>query len=314
MRWVAYRTADNPAARMGVVVGEQIRGTERTRRLLDLLADTATLGQAGEEAISRPSEVVELDKAILLSPIDVPPSIRDFMAFEEHVVTGMRKAGRVMDPLWYEDPAFYFSNPAAVRGPYDDIPVPPGSNMFDFELELCAVIGAPGENLTPAEAERHIAGYMILCDWSARDLQFREIVHGLGPVKGKDTATTLGPALVTPDELEDVRAGLGYDLQMTATINGMCVSQGNWKDIYWSFGEMISYASRGTEVRAGDIFGSGTVGTGCLFETIDEPGGFGRYLRPGDQLVIEVERLGSIANTVVPGQVVHPLPPRQRHS
>ena len=162
-----------------------------------------------------------------LAPVPDPPSIRDFYAFEEHVKTSAQALGREVSPVWYEIPLFYFTNPAATRGPCDDIPVTPGSARFDYELEIAAVVGRPGSDLDPAVAERHIAGYMVMCDWSARDLQAQEMAGRLGPAKGKDSATSFSAFLVTPDELEDRRAGNAYDLEMTASVNGRPYSSGD---------------------------------------------------------------------------------------
>jgi 2-keto-4-pentenoate hydratase/2-oxohepta-3-ene-1,7-dioic acid hydratase in catechol pathway len=230
------------------------------------------------------------------------------MAFEEHVRTSSRALGHDVNPVWYEIPLFYFTNPAAVRGPHDDIPVAPGSNAFDYELEIGAVIGRAGADLDPARAEEHIAGYMIMCDWSARDLQEHEMRGRLGPAKGKDTATSFSAALVTPDELEPYRAGNAYSLAMTASVNGKVYSRGTFSAIHWRFGELLAYASRGTTLRTGDIIGSGTVGTGCILELSLVHGGDAYpWLRPGDRVRLEVEQLGVIESTVVPGPPVVPL-------
>jgi 2-keto-4-pentenoate hydratase/2-oxohepta-3-ene-1,7-dioic acid hydratase in catechol pathway len=203
---------------------------------------------------------------------------------------------------------FYFSNPAAVIGPYDPVPIAPGSQRFDYELEIGAVVGRAGSDLSPQEAEAHIAGYLVLSDWSARDLQAEETRHGLGPVKGKDTATSIGPYLVTPDELADVRRGNAYDLTMTATVNGKPYSAGNFADIHWTYGQLLAYASRGTRLVPGDIIGSGTVGTGCILELSLVHGSAAYpWLQVGDLVRLEVERLGAIEAKIVPGRPVIPL-------
>jgi fumarylacetoacetate (FAA) hydrolase len=206
-----------------------------------------------------------------------------------------------MDPLWFEQPAFYFSSPYAVTGE-GDIPIPPGCERFDFELEVAAIVGAPGKNVTPQEGEELVIGYCIMNDWSARDIQQHEMKLSMGPVKGKDTATSLGPWLVTKDELDDVREGTGYRLEMSCQVNGKPYSKAQWSDVYWSFGEMVSYAARGSEVRPGDVLGSGTCGTGCILELAqtyseDEY----PWLVPGDEVVSSIERLGSLRNRIVPG-------------
>jgi 2-keto-4-pentenoate hydratase/2-oxohepta-3-ene-1,7-dioic acid hydratase in catechol pathway len=285
-----------------------IHGLGEPSTLLALLGDDATLMRPAERALASPLEIVPLAGAQLRAPVPVPPSIRDFMAFESHVANSRRRLGQEVDPDWYELPVFYFTNPSAVCGPHEDVAISPGSSQFDYELEIAAVVGRPGTNLSPAQAESHIAGYMVMCDWSARDLQLREMRQLLGPAKGKDSATSLGPALVTPDELESRRQGRAYDLQMTASVNGVPYSSGNLAELYWSFGQMLAYASRGTSVAIGDVFGSGTVGSGCILE-LSGLHGADRYpwLRPGDEVRLEVEELGAIVTRITEAAPVVPL-------
>jgi 2-keto-4-pentenoate hydratase/2-oxohepta-3-ene-1,7-dioic acid hydratase in catechol pathway len=215
-----------------------------------------------------------------------------------------------MDPDWYELPVFYFSNPVALVGPFDDVAVPPGTAALDFELEVAAIVGMGGADLDPGTAQRHIAGYAVMNDWSARDIQRREMKLSMGPVKGKDFATTLGPFLVTPDEVEPLRKDQAFDLAMSARVNGEEYSRASLSDIYWSFGEMLAYASRGTQVVPGDIIGSGTCGSGCILE-LSLVHGEERYpwLKPGDLVELEVEKLGRTANRVVEGPALKPLRP-----
>lgn len=265
--------------------------------------------------VERPG--ISRDEVTLLSPVLNPPSVRDFMAFEEHVTTSFAALGRSVDPAWYDLPVFYFTNPAAVIGPDTPVPMAPGTCEWDFELELAAVISRPGSDLTPRAAADHIAGYTLLCDWSARDHQQAEMPVGLGPSKGKDTATTLGPALVTPDELLDRRDGKGFDIELTASVNGRTYSTGNWRTIYWSFPEMIAYASRGTTLRPGDVIGSGTVGTGCILElSLTHGTETYPYLAPGDRVELHADRLGTLNLEVATGAPVVPFaaaePTRQR--
>jgi len=248
---------------------------------------------------------IALSEVRLLPPVE-PPAVRDFVTFEEHV-EGVRRsidhAAGVPD-AWYDAPAFYFTNPHALIGAHDDVPVPPGCTVLDFELEVAVVISRDGRDLTPGDAREHIAGYTLFNDWSARDLQAREMRVGLGPCKGKDTATTLGPYLVTPDELEPYRDADGFlDLGLTAAINGQVVGRDLLSNMSWTFEEMISYASRGTRVAAGDVLASGACGNGgCLAELW---GLRGRHepppLRPGDTVTLTADMLGTIANTVVRG-------------
>ncbi|MCS3844037.1 fumarylacetoacetate hydrolase family protein [Microbacterium sp. AK031] len=236
-----------------------------------------------------------------------PPTVRDFYAFEDHVKAGRHSRGLDMDPLWYGQPVFYFSNPYAVSGA-GDVRATPRSAEFDFEMEVAAVLWGGGANLAPSSAEELIAGYCIMNDWSGRDVQREEMRMSMGPVKGKDTTTSLGPILVTSDELEDARRGNGFDLTMRVSVNGTELSVSNLDDIHWSFGEMISYASRGTEVRAGDVIGSGTANGGCLLELRARAGGSAiDWLRPGDEVEISVDRLGTLCNTVRAAESVIPL-------
>jgi 2-keto-4-pentenoate hydratase/2-oxohepta-3-ene-1,7-dioic acid hydratase in catechol pathway len=300
MRWVTYVSPVDGRERAGVLRDGAIRGVREP--LIDLLAHERLA------PVVDPVEIVPQADARLRAPVPSPPSIRDFMAFEEHVVTSMHAMRREVDPVWYEIPVFYFTNPASVRGARDPVEISPGSAAFDYELEVAAVIGRPGANIPVAAAAEHIAGYSILCDWSARDLQELEMREGLGPAKGKDTATSFGPWLVTPDELEDRRKRKGFDLAMTASVNGTKYSTGNLADLFWSFEQMISFASRGTELRTGDVIGSGTVGTGCILELSRVHGTETfPWLRPGDRVRIEVERLGSVESTIRPAQPLQPL-------
>jgi 2-keto-4-pentenoate hydratase/2-oxohepta-3-ene-1,7-dioic acid hydratase in catechol pathway len=259
-------------------------------------------------------EVVPLDGLRLLPPLD-PPSIRDFLTFEQHV-EGMARnhvPPREISPQWYEAPTFYFTNPHSLVGAHDDVEVPPGCELLDFELEVAAVIGADGRDLTPEAAHEHIVAYTIFNDWSARDLQFAEMQVGLGPAKGKDSASTLGPWLVSASELEPYRRGDRLDLQLSVSVNGREIGSDSLANMAWSFEELVAYASRGTWVRAGDVLGSGTCGSGCLAEL------WGRSdrreppaLQVGDVVSMTVEGIGSIANRVVAGVAPQPIPKAKR--
>ncbi len=243
---------------------------------------------------------VPLEEVRLRAPIELPPSVRDFYAFEQHVKTARANRGLGMIPEWYDFPVFYFSNHRAIYGPEDQIPYPQHSKALDFELEMACVIGQAGRDIPAEQASAYIAGYCVMNDWSARDLQMEEMKLNMGPVKGKDFATSLGPWLVTPDELAAKQASQGaterYDLTMTARLNGQEISRGNFKDIYFSFPQMIERASLNAWLVPGDILGSGTVGTGCLLEFGDKRE---RYLQPGDIMELEIEGLGLLRNTVV---------------
>ena len=209
-----------------------------------------------------------------------------------------RRGGEVPE-AWYRLPIFYFSNVSEVRGPGDPVWSPAASTELDYELEVAAVIDTPAVNLSGDRGEEAIGGYTIFNDWSARDLQREETAVRLGPAKGKDFASSFGPWLVTPDELADVRAPgtNGPDLAMTAEVNGVETSRGRWSDAQFSFGEMIARASADARLRPGDLLGSGTVGTGCLLEVKDET--IGRYLEPGDEITLRIERLGALRTPIV---------------
>ena len=229
-------------------------------------------GQAREHAEFR------LDDVRLLPPVRRPPSVRDFYAFEEHVKNARAVTGRgEVPPEWYEIPAFYFSNPAAIYGPGDEIPKPPETNELDYELEVAAIIGAEGR----------IGGFTIMNDWSARDLQRKEMKVGLGPSKGKDFATSLGPIVVTPDEFD------GTSATMVARVNGEERSRGELAEMHHSWETIVAQAARNTRLLPGDVLGSGTVGTGCIFEHGD-----GRWLQRGDVVELEVEGIGVLRNRI----------------
>lgn len=299
MRFVTFATADGP--RCGVLDGAVVRALPTGVTLLSLLqAGDGALRDAADRAARDATDLFDLDDLDLLAPITDPPTVRDFMTFEAHFA-GARGPDNPIPPAWYDAPAFYFSNPYAVIGPSQVVPFPPGCQLFDLELEVGAIVGRRGADVPLEDAEAHIAGYTLLVDWSARDLQVTEMQVGLGPTKGKDTATTLGPAFVTADELEPFRSGTSYALEMTASINGEVLGGDRMDSMAFSFAEMVAYASRGTEVRPGDVLGSGTCGNGCLAEFWGRQG-FDDHppLQPGDVVTVEVEQLGSMTLTIGP--------------
>lgn len=319
MRFATYEYRDR---RQVGVVGEDgtlrpLPGVGSLTGLLDAGGGLPGLLDAGSAILGVPPGP-HVSDVRLLAPLQ-PPTVRDFVTFEEHV-EGVRKSvdGAAGVPeRWYAAPTFYFTNPYAVYGPHDDIPVPPGSSVLDFELEVAAVIGREGRDLSPEQARDHIVGYTVFNDWSARDLQSAEMKVGLGPCKGKDTATTLGPYLVTADELERYRDADGFlRLALTAEINGEVVGKDLLSNMSWTFEEMVAYASRGTVVRPGDVLGSGTCGNGgCLAELW---GVRGRQdpapLKPGDTVTLTVEGIGTVSNTVVRGVDPLPVPAARRRS
>jgi fumarylacetoacetate (FAA) hydrolase len=212
-------------------------------------------------------------------PEGQPPSIRDFFAFEEHVKKARANDGRKVPPAWYELPVFYFSNPAAVYRHGDEVPKPADTQMLDYELELACVIGDDGR----------AAGFTVMNDWSARDLQGKEMSVGLGPAKGKDFATSLGPELVSPDELP-----ADLDLRATAKVNGELRTDSRTGAMHWSWDDLLAAAARNTPgLQLGDVIGSGTVGGGCILEHGDN-----RWLEPGDVVELEIEGIGVLRNSV----------------
>jgi fumarylacetoacetate (FAA) hydrolase len=247
-------------------------------RIIQLAAQTLQAfftggGQAREHA------EYPLDEVVLRAPVLHPPVVRDFYAFEQHVKTARGARGLEVPAEWYEEPVFYFSNPAAIFGPEEEVPYPQGSDELDYELELAAIVGAGGA----------IGGFTVMNDWSARDLQRAEMRVGLGPAKGKDFATSLGPVVVTPDEFD------GTTGAMVARVNGEERSRGDLASMYFSWERIVARAALNTRLLPGDVLGSGTVGTGCILELGD-----GRWLQPGDLVELEVEGIGVLRNTVGP--------------
>jgi len=242
--------------------------------------------------------VADASDLIFGPPILRPASVRDFYAFERHVSTIWSRRGQDIPEAWYRLPIFYFSNVSEIRGPEEPVWPPHGSTELDYELEIAALIDTPARDLNSERGEEAIGGFMIMNDWSARDLQRDETTVRLGPAKGKDFATTLGPWLVTPDELVDARSGKAYDLTATAEVNGRELSRGNLDTIGHSFGAMIERASADVRLVPGDVIGSGTVG-GCSLLEIRDDSGFGRYLQPGDRVTLRVDRLGELSSPIV---------------
>lgn len=238
----------------------------------------------------------DLNEVQLLAPLPNPKSFRDFYAFEEHVKTARENRGLEMIPDWYDIPVFYFSNHLVIKGPNDFIAKPLNCEWLDYELEIGCVIGKEGKNIKAEDADQYIFGYCILNDWSARDFQRKEMKVGLGPAKGKDFATSIGPYILTHDELNEDRSGKGFNLTMTAKVNGVLLSKGNMKSIHYSFAEMIERASAGVTIYPGELIGSGTVGTGCILELGTN---VHSWLQPGDEIELEITKLGTLKNTIV---------------
>ena len=307
MRFATY-TQDGGPARAGVVSDAGIHPLPEDVTVLGLVRAGLPAAQAaGGRALGDPA--VPSSAVRLLPPLEAP-SVRDFVAFEEHVEGMAAGGGGTVPEQWYQAPTFYFTNPYALIGAHDDVAVPPGCELLDYELEVAVVVGRDGASLSPEQAREHIFGYTVLNDWSARDLQRREMGVHLGPAKGKDFATTLGPWLVTADELEPYRDADGFlALDLRAHVNGELIGQDLLSNMGWPFEELISYASRGARVRAGDVLGSGTCGNGgCLAELWGRNGKTDPPpLRPGDVVELAVEGIGTVRNRVVEGLTLPPV-------
>lgn len=266
------------------------------------------LVKSGRKPQFRPkseTETVPLSSVKLLSPIPRPPSMRDGYAFRQHVATARRNRGLDMIPEFDQFPVFYFTNHQAVTGPGDVLVQKQHCEKLDFELEVAIVIGKEGRNIRAIEADDYIFGYTIMNDWSARVLQMEEMKLNLGPAKGKDFATSLGPWLVTRDELlqssqlRKTPKGEVFDAKMKAFINGKQYSEGNVNQMDWTFAQIIERASYGVTLYPGDVIGSGTVGTGCLLELNGSKITDNLWLKPGDKVVLEVDGLGRLENNIV---------------
>ncbi len=265
---------------------EYLRGEDRAaewarRGLESLLAERPAAGSRGETLVYPPEQIK------LLAPLPNPASVRDFYAFEAHVKKGFEKRGEPMPKEWYEIPVYYKSGHHHIIGTDEDVRWPTFTSEFDYELEMAAIIGKKGRNVSARDARRHIAGFTVMNDFSARDVQRQEMRVRLGPAKGKDWCTAFGPYLVTPDEVGDP-----YNLEMSARINGEVWSRGNSGSIYWKFEQMIEFLSRGDTILPGDVIGSGTVGGGCGLE-------LDRWVQPGDVMELTIEKIGTLRNRVV---------------
>ncbi len=314
--------------RLGFVIGDRVLNLSRTALMYQEATRSPDMGATSHlaqivdflsagEAVSRfAHDVAEwasgqqqildsarlLDDVRLLAPVPHPPSVRDGYAFRQHVETARRNRGVEMIPEFDEFPVFYFTNHTAVSGPGDVMVRDRHLDRLDYELECAVVIAREGTNIPASKADAYIGGYMIFNDWSARALQMQEMKLNLGPAKGKDFASTFGPWLVTVDELADRRVagdnGDRYDLEMIARINGRELSRGNLKDMNWTFAQIIERASYGVTLRPGEVIGSGTVGTGCLLELNGSKVTDNLWLKDGDEVELEIDRLGVLKNTV----------------
>ncbi|ANE51922.1 fumarylacetoacetate hydrolase family protein [Flavisolibacter tropicus] len=246
----------------------------------------------------------------LIAPVPYPTSCRDGYAFRQHVAAARRNRKVDMIAEFDQYPIFYMTNHLSITGPGPLSLMPDHFEKLDFELEAAIVICKRGRNIKAEEADEYIGGLMIMNDWSARRLQMEEMLLNLGPAKGKDFATSIGPWLVTLDELKEFEVaakegheGKSWNLKMTCTINGVQVSEGNVSDMDWTFAEIIERASYGVELHPGDVIGSGTVGTGCFLELngtgkLNDPNYQEQWLKAGDEVVLNIDGLGSLVNTI----------------
>lgn len=295
VRWLSdqreaqpYRLADAqvPASMLAFLEGGASTMVA-ARRALDYVNSFSPSVQGPRaETIAHPVATVKL-----AAPLPNPGSLRDFIAFEDHIAATSKKRGQPIPPEWYKFPVYYKGNHRTIIGPDEALPWPLDTAKLDYELELACVIGKKGRDIPERHAEDYIAGYTIMNDFSARDIQFQEMACRLGPAKGKDFATALGPCLVTPEDIAD----LG-ELTMIARVNGEEWSRGRFGTIHWSFPQMIAHVSRGETIFPGDVFGSGTVGGGCGLE-------LDRYLSPGDVVELEIQPIGVLrTQVIVPGR------------
>ena len=276
-----------------LTLNEWNKNFDKLVKLEQLIADLdySTL-QINGKSIS-----IDLNDAHLLPPVPSPTSFRDFYAFEQHVKAARKLRGLDMNPDWYKIPIFYFSNTTSLYGHKEEIPYPKETKELDFELELAVLIANGGKNIDKKDANELIAGYTILNDWSARDLQREEMQMNLGPAKGKDFANSFGPYMVTPDELNNNWENDKMNLRMTCHLNDKLISDGNTNDLYHSFPTMIQRASMNVDLKPGDYIGSGTVGTGCILEL--RPETTGGWLKRGDTIRLEIDNIGILENTII---------------
>ena len=325
MRTVTY--ANEKGNDLGLLVDEKIYS------LNAIASSMNNFLQMGESAMEKAKNIEEsiingnsnlkgisLTEIKLLAPVPNPASCRDAYAFRQHVATARRNRGVDMIPEFDQFPIFYFTNHNAILGPTDEIVcMPDHMKKLDFELEAAIIIGKKGRNIKAKDADDYIAGYLIMNDMSARGLQMEEMKLNLGPAKGKDFCTIIGPYLVTKDELVDKKVetakghnGNTYSLKMKCWVNGELLSEGNMKDMNWTFAEIVERCAYGADILPGDVIGSGTVGTGCLLELngthkLENPDYEPVWLKDGDIIEMEIKGLGKIKNKIVLENDTHSL-------
>ncbi|MBY0245897.1 MAG: fumarylacetoacetate hydrolase family protein [Sphingobacteriaceae bacterium] len=317
MKLVSYKTEE--LEHLGIFANGHIYNLHSCDKLIP--NDMNTFLKGGEELMDRAKKINEaiLSGALkpreeafyeLMAPVPYPTSCRDGYAFRQHVAAARRNRKVDMIAEFDQYPIFYFTNHNAIQGPGEIPCMPDHFQKLDFELEVAIVIGKKGRNIKAAEADEYIAGYMIMNDMSARTLQMEEMLLNLGPAKGKDFSTVIGPWLVTPDELEAYKVpakpnhvGNVYDLKMVCRVNGVELSAGSTADMDWTFAEIIERCAYGVDVFPGDVIGSGTVGTGCLLELngtglLNDPNYKVQWLQPNDTVEMEITGLGCLTNII----------------
>ena len=311
MKLLTYDTGSGP--RCGVLSDNLVRDVTALLGADQTLRDVRALLELGDGGLNRVRDAlardigapsVPLDEVRLRAPVLQPPTVRDFMSFEEHA-TG--QGARILHEAWYRLPVFYFSNSLRIFGPDDEVPFPAATDRLDYEMELGCVIGREGSDIAAADALDYIAGFCIFNDWSARDLQMDEMSVGLGPAKGKDSASSLGPWLVTTDEMAPYLRDGRLQVKCTVRVNGdVWLHEGDGGAAHHSWGDFVERASKDSRIVPGDVLGSGTVGGGSIPEAIAKGIQSARYLRPGDVVELEVEGIGTLRNTLGPKEALDP--------
>ena len=317
MKLVSYST--NGIVHLGVLEGHNIFSVSQLDQSLpDDMITWLTMGDKAKQALTTALASLKAGKLNvdpitdyqLLAPVPRPTSCRDGYAFRQHVAAARRNRGVEMIKEFDQYPIFYFTNHLAVQGPGEIYCMPDHFQQLDFELEVAIVIGKEGRNIRAEEADAYIGGFTIMNDLSARKLQMEEMLLNLGPAKGKDFSTIIGPWLVTPDELQSKKVaakqghvGNNYDLSMKCWVNDVLVSEGNMADMDWTFAEIIERCSYGVTLYPGDVIGSGTVGTGCFLELngtakLNDPQHQPQWLQPNDKVTMQIDGLGALENII----------------
>jgi fumarylacetoacetate (FAA) hydrolase len=317
MKLVSY--LHNGATKLGAVVEEELYSLQAVNEHLpnDLITFLQLEDEVRQETekkllsmVAAATLIAPVKDYILLAPVPRPTSCRDGYAFRQHVEAARRNRGVEMIKEFDQYPIFYFTNHNAIQGPGPITCMPDHFQQLDFELEIAIVIGKEGRNIKAKDADKYIAGYTIMNDLSARKLQMEEMLLNLGPAKGKDFSTVIGPWLVTPDELANFlvpakqgHVGNNYNLSMNCWVNDQLVSSGNVKDMDWTFAEIIERCSYGVTMYPGDVIGSGTVGTGCFLELngtgkFNNPDYIAQWLQPNDVVTMQIDGLGTLTNTM----------------